>query len=404
MAQNLNVSPLSYYGIGLSEQSETFNQRLMGATSTASRPFLGSNLSNPANASKLSTTVFDLGMYSSVQRIEEGNVSASNQNTRFSYLYFAFPIKANSIGFSASLKPYTSMGYFNKSENQDALQTTTNTFWGKGGLNALDFALSKQFVIDSSFFVALGAQYRFLFGSTDQTQKTEFSLGGTLPFSSHTTTSMNASSFSLGLDLEKTINNTTVFAGVVLHNKSTLEISKNMLTTTFKNQNTIDVVDTINHLKDEQLTTQLPTNISIGLGANFNKRVGFSVQYDLSDWSSFSMNNQTFTSLSSLSLGTQIALSAKEKENVPTLFLGVRSSEGFLNLNGTDLIRRAFSGGLALPVGLRNKSNTALIFGIELADYITGETTYSETHFNFLFGLSITPGVYDKWFRKPKID
>jgi len=62
------------------------------------------------------------------------------------------------------------------------------------------------------------------------------------------------------------------------------------------------------------------------------------------------------------------------------------------------------TGGVTLPVATRSKSKTSLLFGIEVVDFNSNLPSYNETHFNVLFGVSLTPGVYDKWFRKPKYD
>jgi hypothetical protein len=161
----------SRYGLG---DLMYFGSNRTDAMGGASIGLLGDgfiNRLNPAGLAKISFTrisgSFEYQNFSST----DGQSSGTFARGQFNGLALAIPISTpHGIVLSADASPYSTVNYATKVVDNLSTFRSTQTFYGSGGLNSFNLALSYQ----PTPWLSLGAKFNYLFGATRQLTKVDF--------------------------------------------------------------------------------------------------------------------------------------------------------------------------------------------------------------------------------------
>ncbi|BDD02810.1 hypothetical protein [Aureibacter tunicatorum] len=151
-----NLSPYSVAGIGtLNNSGLAFNES-MGGIGISNGSSRHANVINPALLPYNNYAVFDFGMIYENKTISGNNQKQNNGFANLAYLTAALPIKANKMGLSFGIMPYTTVNY--KAENVSRFAgpnnepiEQTSIMEGRGGVSkaflGLGYRLSKNFSV-----------------------------------------------------------------------------------------------------------------------------------------------------------------------------------------------------------------------------------------------------------------
>ncbi len=405
-AQNLNISPYSSYGLGLRTLPGNMIHRFLGGSSQSLVDEKLAGYAHGSDAAFLMNTNFSLGMYASNQNITQNGVRGSNQNAQFAHAFLALPIQKTGSALSFGLDPYTQVGYLTSNENLNNPSNAITSSWGSGGLNRFHIAFAQKIKIDSSFVIAPNLTYSALFGSIDKTQKVVSVLSGTLPYNTRRLQKLSASKgLSVGFKGYKQVNKSKLSFALDYRFKQALKRKETFFATSYLTSLT-SPIDTLIETEFDDKTNKIPSMLMVALGYQINDRASFHFSYSFEDFTALHIaSSASYASEQMLSAGFRVRLKNQKNElKSPDLFFGFRSQLAYTRVLNDDLRTNFYSTGVQIPLITQSKALSSLLFGIEVADFSSAIPNYSETHINFLLGLTLSPSIYDRWFKRPKYD
>ena len=146
-AENGMNSPYTRYGFGQLSAMETGANKGMGGTGIGVRNSSQINMLNPASYAAVDTLtfLFDVGMSLHNTNFAEGNVKMNARNTTFDYLAMQYRLTPQ-LGMTIGMTPFSNIGYnFSNTQiirdDEDGQVTTTNRYYGDGGLRQVTVGL-----------------------------------------------------------------------------------------------------------------------------------------------------------------------------------------------------------------------------------------------------------------------
>lgn len=146
-ADNGMNSPYTRYGFGQLGTMEVGVNKGMGGTGIGLQNNSQINLLNPASYAAVDTLTFllDVGMSLHNTNFAEGGVKMNARNTTFDYLAMQFRLMPK-LGMTISMTPFSNIGYnFSNTQtirdDEDGQVTTTNRYYGDGGLRQVTMGL-----------------------------------------------------------------------------------------------------------------------------------------------------------------------------------------------------------------------------------------------------------------------
>ena len=309
-SQRITTSPLSRYSYGdMYVPSLNFSQ--MGGIGNGIRSSRQINFVNPANHSAINkeTFLFEVGTGSTIRNIEQDGLSASIYNTGIEYFALAFPVISQKWGTAIGLVPFNSIGYSINAE--DSLATYNYT--GTGGINQL--VLGNSFTLVKGLSVGFHASY--LFGTTRYSSfvaiPNEKDSYNTRKYSEYKS---NGLLWDFGLQYQYKLDDTkTLTFGATYRDKQTIGYSKTTFLGSYyayeltsnikKNKRTktsvytaITEIDTVEFTTVSDLRTDIPQQISVGLGFEIQDKLRVGVDAGYQNWNSIYVYKQTNKDLS----------------------------------------------------------------------------------------------------------
>jgi hypothetical protein len=174
--------------------------------------------------------------------------------------------------------------------------------------------------------------------------------------------------------------------------------------------------DTTRFLNAQPGTLSLPEKIQAGFAYKvYNKKWGtltFCGEFKSQDWNKFKLSlSENGILHGGLITATAIAAGIEYKPNTDirnTIFnrmyyrVGFRNNQSELTINGIQISQRAYTAGLTIPI---IRSQSRLHLGIESGTRGTTDSgLVEEKQIGFMIGFSLTPSVFDRWFRQIKYD
>lgn len=161
VAQEATSSPYSFYGLGLSRDKGTIENRAMGGLSVLADS-IHLNFQNPAFYSNIKLTTFTVAGNYNMTSLKSANDEERARRVTLDYLAVGLPMGKVSAGFG--LMPFTSVGYkiTRRSTDTDPVE---RRYFGTGGINKV-FA-GAAYEISPKFSV--GAEFNYYFGKIETT-------------------------------------------------------------------------------------------------------------------------------------------------------------------------------------------------------------------------------------------
>ena len=186
--------------------------------------------------------------------------------------------------------------------------------------------------------------------------------------------------------------------------------------------------DTLSANANQSGKVNIPTHLQIGFNYNFwfqdakknnvfrNSEIGLHIGYSTQNWSNFSTSFATsgnLTSAARLTLGVQYTPERKFNENTSaSKFLErvkyrvgyYQGKTPYITSTGEGVDERGLTVGFGIPI-LAQNSLSSIQFGCAFGErYSASATALKEQYIRMNIGLILAPSIFDRWFRKRKLD
>jgi len=427
VGQSNSQSPFSIYGIGDAQLSPASTYMGTGHAQIAMLSTVSINPLNPATFSQIARPVFNFDLRAETLVLDNATSNQSNTLVSISNLTFAFPLlvrakRKRNAGISFGLLPRTQSGYETLTqETIPDLGAVDYLFTGDGGLNEMYLGLGYDIIRDSGAVntLSLGVRGQYVFGNIERNRYTIFSpTVRASNVSRENQIEVSDGDFQLGVTYLRKLyvnreDETGFFsAGAYFQPSSNLSASERDYVYTYTGDVTnpnqdIGVIDTVLN-EDSGSEVVYPSSFGLGLGLSLNNRWNFGLDLASTSWSELSIGgvNADLNNSSRISFGTEFVpdiTAYKRFFEVMRYRAGFSLQQTRLDVNGGQPLRYGINLGLGIPL-FASRSTSMFNVAFEYARRDGGNIQVSETYFNFQFGVSITPNVYDKWFNKRKYD
>ena len=403
------VSPYSLYGVGeLSAKQPTMSKGMGGAKYA----LVGENvlnMVNPANLTNVNTPIFNLEI--SVNATSIPIVSYANSSAFFNQAAIALPINKKYWSSILGISPRSKTGYsFKTNESFTDLGNVNYTYSGKGGIDEIYFGNGFNLIKDSVNQLSVGVTVSYLFGSIDRTKLIEPTSGLKTSFKDRI--ELRGYEYEFGFLYQRKVskNSSIAFGG---NYRPSISLKENyyQLTQSFTgNMPFHSIKDTIFSDTINGNRTDFPQKYGAGIAYYFSDKLIVTADYSSEAWSAFNLasKKETYNDRTNFGIGFQYI---PNQNALRGLFkrmqyrTGFRYTQSHLNINGINLNEYGITFGLGIPISTKSKSAT--VFNISYEYGQRGKNTgltYKETLSTFNFGFILTPGRFDRWFVKPKID
>jgi hypothetical protein len=430
-AQNNVNNIYSYHHLGLFEPNENAFQLGMGGVKYGLVDSAYANGSNPAVMSYLAKgqPVFGVDVTGRVSFFESSDGSA---NTRAAYLRsinFSIPF-ANRLGLGFGYRPVFSKGYrFNEFQYIQG-DSLNRVYQGTDGVQQAYLAFSIAPIKSKKTFFSLGFEGNFNFGNPTNVRAVEFVNFSTSNAANILNDTIRGFGFKTSLAFKHEISEFLSFSLGTSYS----------LSSNWKTTYTDRIVGYagnygINHQVTQQInnvqssgTITTPAILGIGLGFDIHPQ-GFSLNtkrqskiriqadYETIDWQNYGRTLQgvadptfTYQNTTALRVGFEFTPHRIATDRSPGLgYMNKISYRLGLNLNEIALPNQILSDrgitfGMGLPIPFDN-SQSSINIGIRAGNVgAIGTNSISENYIAYQIGIVLTPGKWERWFRKIKYD
>jgi len=424
IAQKLNSSPYTRYGLGEITEVSTAAYFGMANASVALSEYNHLNLSNPASYSSMIKykPIFDVGLYGKFQSLKTENSSLNQKTFGLRNFSLGLPI-GTKTGVAFGLTPYSTVGYDINSYNTIEGDSVRFNYKGKGGVNKVFLGVGREVLNrGDSVKLSIGFNASYLFGTIENSRSVIYDNPSFYSSKINNFKTVNGANFDLGIHYEQKLNEKTkVLFGIDYTLNNNLNVSKDFYAYNFKvNQYEIETAkDTIEVNDNQKGKVSLPGGIKIGAAVIFNKKLVLSAQFEQKAWNTYKeIYNGIDETPIELKASSKIALGLSYTPTLMkdwnsksrTIFqkstyrLGLSSSNTNLSVNSTLIKDYGISFGISTPL-LSSRSFSSLDFGFNFGKLGTTENNLIEdNYFKVYLGFSLVPSSYDRWFRKRKYD
>jgi hypothetical protein len=432
-AQKFSNSPYSSLGIG---EYGNMDHALFNGVGNSTTAFIDSTTLNYFNPSSYGRLGFGQPLFSTGISSRFSQFSSNNETFNGKYIglnHFAFAISVfKRFGLAAGLKPFSRTGYeFFQSEllGTDSIKYV---YKGSGTTNHAFLGVSATLLNFKHHKLAVGSNIGYVFGSSLNERKAYITTNGSLSGGvEQIYYKMNSLHLDFGMHYELSFlkSNRLILAATYTPEQA-LTATRNEILSFSKNVDNPNFYETVLSLVDDKGSITLPSTMGLGFsysfrprtGVDFNKNKVYEItilgDYSSSNWSNYRMefaNEQSsnlFENTSRFSGGIQYTPHFDYLDRATTIgFMSrVRYRAGFqyatLPIVSNSVQQKDFgiTFGLGLPIATQ-RSSTSINVG-----FIAGKRgdglvqSVNERYLGVNVGVIISPGIYDRWFRKFKID
>lgn len=280
-ADNGMNSPYTRYGFGQLGTMELGVNKGMGGTGIGLQNNSQINLLNPASYAAVDTLTFllDVGMSLHNTNFAEGGVKMNARNTTFDYLAMQFRLMPK-LGMTISMTPFSNIGYnFSNTQtirdDEDGQVTTTNRYYGDGGLRQVTMGLGwsplKGLSVGTNLSYLYGEIYHYVYNQYNETTIST----RTKQYKADVTSYMA----NFGIQYQTIFGKNKVTVG------ATYQLGHNIDDETY----IIDLVSTGSVVtSSDTLTTtplSIPSGFGIGVSYTFDERLTFAADYSTQHYS-----------------------------------------------------------------------------------------------------------------------
>jgi len=415
-AQKKTASPLSRLNIGELEVQSFGKTSSIGHATAAIKGKKHLILGNPASIASIDTNSFTYEFGLSNRYIEntEENRTSGSSAAGFDYAALGFPV-GKKMGTQIGIIPYSSTGY--RLEYTTSPEETIDSIFVKYRLEG-EGNISRLFLehgIRITENISIGAGVSYLFGRSEQVSSNSFpnasNFQPVLKQSSNYTTGFV---FNTGIHLSKKFKDNEILFGAEYTFKSKLNTEYNYKSgiSGIYDLNNFDFIDFNTILAEnskENLDTETPSKLNIGLSLSQENKFLVTANYLMQDWSNskiYGSNHSSQGTLSRTSLGGEITPNFRSRSFFKrmTYRAGFHYGSTYWNLIGSDSQEETMHNiGMTFGFGLPKRlTNHSLNLICELGQTYTNDDSLLKSKY-ILLKLNITLH-YNDWFIKRKID
>lgn len=429
-AQKAANSPYSSYGIGEYGGLEQATFSGMGNNSVAFMDSVTLNYNNPSSYAMLGKgqPLFSTGISARFS-----DFSASNEHFKTKYVginHFAIGVPfAKNFGLAVGLKPFSRTGYDFRDSKMVGDDKMQYVYRGSGGTNELFGGLSATVLNIKNHRLNIGANLGYVFGSTINERLSYISTVGVadggVESKGYTFNAMNLD-FGLSYIWKLTTSSALTIAAVYTPNLN-LAVKKNEYLAYAVNIADPNKYSFLYESIDKG-TIAMPS--TVGLGFNYTTRprntenktniyeLSINGEVKMMDWSNYETSFAGVTTRGDFENTIRYGVGAQfvphynflDRTGGSKYFHRMRYRLGFnyatlpivvANKQQSDM---AVTAGFGFPIAIQRSSSSVNI-GFTLGQRGgAGAFSVNERYLGINFGVTISPGVNDRWFRRFKID
>ena len=400
-AQSDISSPYSRFGLGTMDKNRTntIMQGMGGISNAMSGKHLLNN-SNPASYAEMDslTFLFDAGFYMKYVTYRTTDASEKGSNASFDYFDLGFGV-TKWLKMGLGVAPYSNRAY-TSTASFDFQYPYSIDYEGTGGLNKLYWA--NGFKIYKG--LSLGFKLNYIFGNV--TDETTLYFPDEIYFHNERRTinlRFSDLTFDLGLMYKQDLGKDhSITFGATYGLPANMNAHRNVFIRTMikgYGSNNENPIDTILYRKGEKVSVKYPQSIGAGITLQKNERWLVGVDFNWSNWSSFTMNGVSDSLQDSWNIAvggcyTPFNTSVSSYFRKMTYRAGFHYDQTFFNIYGTSINKYGVTFGLGLPIP---RAMTSLNLAVEFGKMGTVKNNLiKESYFNISLGISL----HDRWFVK----
>jgi hypothetical protein len=433
-AQKFSNSPFSSYGIGEFVGLDNAIFSGMGNTSVSNLDSTILNVNNPSSYASLAhgQPLFSTGISSRFSEFKSGDVISNSKYIGIEQFALAIPF-AKKLGLAFGLKPFSRTGYdFYDLQTMNSQQEIKYIYRGSGGTHHVFVGFAANLFEFKGHKLGIGTNLGYIFGTTLNERISYINadyistdpIPGGVENKTYTLKSFNAD---FGLNYQWQINkNKALIIAATYTPAQKLTASRSQFLAYSED------VNNFNRYVYQDTTAVEKGNINmpsmIGLGATYVMRpsnakkvkkvyqLTLNAEFKTADWSNYNTNFNGVTTSGNFSNTTAFAFGGQftphndyKDKTVGYLYrLRYRAGVQYATLpivtQNIQQTNTAFTAGIGLPFATQ-RSSSSLNFGFVFGKQGNGESSsVNERYMGINFGVTISPGVNDRWFRKFKID
>ncbi len=429
-AQKASNSPYSSYGIG---EYGGLDQAVFSGMGNNSIAFIDSvtlNYNNPSSYALIGKgqPLFSTGISAHFSDFRSGNDHYKSKYIGINHFAIAIPFAKN-YGLAVGLKPFSRTGYEFRDSQMIGNDEMKYVYRGSGGTNELFAGFSASLFNIEKHRLAIGANLGYIFGSTVNERisyiNTQGVASGGIDNQGYTFNSIHAD-FGLSYFWKISNGRSLTIAGVYTPNID-LAVKRNEFLAYAPDVSNPNNFNYLNQNNDKG-TISMPSTIGIGFNyktrpQNIEKRtkiyeLSINGEVKLMDWSKYETTFSGVTTAGGFNNTIRYGVGAQfvphydflDRTGSSNYLYRVRYRLGFnystlpivvMNKQQSDL---AVTAGFGFPIAIQRSSSSVNI-GFTLGQRGNGGAlSVNEKFLGINFGVTISPGVNDRWFRRFKID
>lgn len=429
-------SPYSVYGLGELRAGKYAYFNALGGTQIANSDSTIITQANPASYAGIERNrpIFQVGLNGNFANLNTATSSGQTRNFGLDQFQLGLPI-GKSFGASFGLTPFSSTGYLVSNpvfEGADTIAQKINE--GRGTISNFHIGLGYKRKLGNRKTLSLGLNVNYLFGESEKIESFEYTSFPDLALHSRVknSTFINGVKLDFGVIYEQQLYRSSFTLAATVSptaqmNGSSENVSFAYSQSFYQNFSySSPIFDTANFSADVNGTANIPLSFRIGGEYRIKpcpgSRLGYLLilkgEYNQQNWRNYE------TSFASRSVDTSLLnrqhfkfgfqytprAGARVNDNlIPYLSkihyrMGLNYMLSEISVENLQLENYGISFGLGIPV-LNGNSNTSINLGVSYNVFGTTENSLiQEQNLGVSFGVSISPGVYDRWFMKRKYD
>ncbi len=435
-SQKGTKSPYSVYGVGELKGGQYAYFDAMGGAQLANSDSSIVTQFNPATYANIGRyrPIFQVGLSGALTTLETSNGSTDTRYFGLNQFQMGLPIKKN-WGASFGLTPFSSTGYLISNPIMDGADTVAMKInEGKGTLSNFHIGTAYKQKLGDRMSLALGVNANYVFGNIEKIQSFEHTIYPDDALHSRVVNSTYIGDLKLdfGFLLERKFYRYDIALGGTYTPATKLNSEKSTLSfayskSFYQNYSYFSTIsDTSEFTENINGITFIPESYNIGAefrlrpcpGSTQSYLLIFKGDFKQQNWSDYYTEFDTvrtdlvYKDRTSFSFGIEYSPRAHARLNdnlIPYLAkihyrLGANYTMSEIFVDDTQLTNYGISFGLGIPV-LNGNSNTNLNLGVSYSAFgTTDNNLIKENNIGLSIGVSISPGIYDRWFVKRKYD
>lgn len=433
IAQVTTNSPYSQFGLGMWKEPIDGISLGRGGARIGLNDSTYANIHNPASLPYLGKgqPLFSFDLSTRFSNFESASGKSSDHLVYLNSIQIAIPF-AKRFALALGMKPVISRGYDFKTYEVIAGDSLRHSYMGEGGVQQVYFNFSGAILKNEKNYLALGADLGYNFGNTANSKRSDW-INSSSYFNGLYNVNDRIRGFSLntGLSYQYTISKYSSFSIGVTYAMPTYWKTTS-LESLVRYTGDYDVspanIDTIFSTGELGGKVLIPQRIGFGVGYEIRARedslksrllmyrVRILADIEMMSWSQYKKEvngipvNETYSDAMYARFGIEYTPHHKFLDKSPSIKylsrMTYRLGANYGQIPGGDtrLTDFGMTFGLGFPIPF-NRSVSSLNIGMKIGQQgEIGPTSIRERYIGVNFGIILSPGFNDKWFRKFKYD